>query len=138
MFTHSFWTGRVWRTTISAHSPSARSFSSPSSLSISSLIIIVIFESVLSAQIRRACGLSLALTLSLPLHPPTLSRHGHPRRRTAVMVRPTDLHRVYIQTLLARRAMPAEVALEMYKRAVSACMREFDGGGRCGMAAEAG
>jgi hypothetical protein len=41
------------------------------------------------------------------------------------MVVATDLHRVYIQMLLARRAMPAEVALEMYKRAVSAVMREY-------------
>ncbi|EIW66484.1 hypothetical protein M231_03019 [Tremella mesenterica] len=34
---------------------------------------------------------------------------------------PTDLHRVYIQCLLSRRAMTEDVALEMYKRAISAC-----------------
>ncbi|KAL1411922.1 hypothetical protein Q8F55_002908 [Vanrija albida] len=33
---------------------------------------------------------------------------------------PTDLHRVYIQSLLSRRAMTEDVALEMYKRAVGA------------------
>ncbi|KAL7420136.1 hypothetical protein Q5752_005102 [Cryptotrichosporon argae] len=37
----------------------------------------------------------------------------------------TDLHRVYIQTLLARRAMPEPLALEMYKRAVRA-VSEYD------------
>ncbi|WOO80477.1 Non-structural maintenance of chromosome0s element 1 [Vanrija pseudolonga] len=33
---------------------------------------------------------------------------------------PTDLHRVYIQSLLSRRAMTEDVALEMYKRAIGA------------------
>lgn len=36
------------------------------------------------------------------------------------MVRFTDLHRVYLQALLSRRFIPENVALELYKRAVSA------------------
>ncbi|WVQ93631.1 hypothetical protein IAU59_000707 [Kwoniella sp. CBS 9459] len=40
--------------------------------------------------------------------------------------RPTDLHRLYIQTLLSRRAMRDEVALELYKRAVGACQAHDD------------
>ncbi|ORY29774.1 hypothetical protein BCR39DRAFT_530972 [Naematelia encephala] len=35
-------------------------------------------------------------------------------------LRPTDLHRVFIQSLLSRRALREEVALELYRRAVSA------------------
>ncbi|WVF65998.1 hypothetical protein IAT40_000736 [Kwoniella sp. CBS 6097] len=40
--------------------------------------------------------------------------------------RPTDLHRLYIQSLLSRRAMRDEVALELYKRAVGACQAHDD------------
>ncbi len=36
-------------------------------------------------------------------------------------VRPSLLHRVYIQSLLSRRAMREDLALEMYKRAVGVC-----------------
>lgn len=36
------------------------------------------------------------------------------------MVRFTDLHRVYLQTLLSRRFISETVALELYKRAVGA------------------
>lgn len=39
------------------------------------------------------------------------------------MVVPTDLHRIYTQTLLARRVMRQEVALELYARAVEICKR---------------
>lgn len=39
-------------------------------------------------------------------------------------IRPTNLHRVYLQSLLSRRAMPEEVALELYKRAIAACRSE--------------
>ena len=35
------------------------------------------------------------------------------------MVKSTDLHRVFIQTLLSRRFMREETALELYKRAVN-------------------
>jgi hypothetical protein len=35
------------------------------------------------------------------------------------MVRPTDLHKVFMQTLLTRRFMREEAALELYKRAVN-------------------
>lgn len=37
---------------------------------------------------------------------------------------PTDLHRVYIQSLLSRRAMTEDVALELYKRAIGAVISE--------------
>ncbi|OCF36316.1 hypothetical protein I316_02191 [Kwoniella heveanensis BCC8398] len=40
--------------------------------------------------------------------------------------RPTDLHRLYIQSLLSRRAMRDEVALELYRRAVGACQSHDD------------
>jgi hypothetical protein len=35
-------------------------------------------------------------------------------------VRGSDLHRVYIQSLMSRRAMRENVAMEMYKRAIGA------------------
>lgn len=35
--------------------------------------------------------------------------------------RPTDLHRVFAQSILSRRVVPEDVLLELYKRAVSAC-----------------
>ncbi|GFZ42412.1 hypothetical protein JCM24511_00127 [Saitozyma sp. JCM 24511] len=41
-------------------------------------------------------------------------------------IRPTNLHRVYLQSLLSRRAMPEEVALELYKRAIAACRKIDD------------
>ncbi|WRT63937.1 uncharacterized protein IL334_000864 [Kwoniella shivajii] len=41
-------------------------------------------------------------------------------------IAPTDLHRVFIQSMLSRRAMRDDVTLEMYKRAVGAC-QENDG-----------
>lgn len=40
------------------------------------------------------------------------------------MVRFTDLHRVYLQALLSRRFISETVALELYKRAVSAVRGE--------------
>jgi hypothetical protein len=39
--------------------------------------------------------------------------------------RPTDLHRVYIQSILARRWMKEDLALEMYKRAIGAVQGMF-------------
>lgn len=37
-----------------------------------------------------------------------------------MVTRPTDLHRVFIQTMLARRFARDEVGLELYRRAVNA------------------
>jgi hypothetical protein len=42
----------------------------------------------------------------------------------AAGIRPADLHRVYIQCLLARRYMREDLALEMYKRAIGAVRSE--------------
>lgn len=39
-------------------------------------------------------------------------------------IRPSDLHRVYIQSFIARRVMRDDLALEMYKRAVGAVRSE--------------
>jgi hypothetical protein len=36
------------------------------------------------------------------------------------MVQANDLHRVFIQSLLSRRAMGEETAVELYRRAVAA------------------
>ncbi|WWD09182.1 hypothetical protein V865_007304 [Kwoniella europaea PYCC6329] len=41
-------------------------------------------------------------------------------------VRPTNLHRLFIQSMLSRRAIKEDVALEMYKRAVGACQANDD------------
>jgi len=41
-------------------------------------------------------------------------------------VRPTDLHRVFIQTMLARRFARDEVGLELYRRAVNAVRGALD------------
>ena len=38
-----------------------------------------------------------------------------------VNTRTSILHKVYLQSLLSRRAMTEDVALEMYKRAVKVC-----------------
>ncbi|WVQ78933.1 hypothetical protein IAT38_001025 [Cryptococcus sp. DSM 104549] len=40
-------------------------------------------------------------------------------------VRPTNLHRVFIQSMLSRRIVTVSIALELYKRAIAAC-REYD------------
>lgn len=50
------------------------------------------------------------------------SEHKNHSNRSHIskMVRFTDLHRVYLQALLSRRFMPENVALQLYKRAVSA------------------
>lgn len=40
-------------------------------------------------------------------------------------VRATDLHRVFLQSLLSRRVETEHVMVELYKRAVSACQGEF-------------
>ncbi|WVW82064.1 hypothetical protein I302_104069 [Kwoniella bestiolae CBS 10118] len=41
-------------------------------------------------------------------------------------VRSTNLHRLFIQSMLSRRAIKEDVALEMYKRAVGACQAHDD------------
>lgn len=43
----------------------------------------------------------------------------HPSIHSVIMVQSTDLHRVFIQSFLSRRFMREEIALELYKRAVS-------------------
>lgn len=43
-------------------------------------------------------------------------------------VRPTLLHQVFNQSLLSRRAMPSDVALELYKRALGVVKGESRGG----------
>lgn len=48
-----------------------------------------------------------------------MAANGHPALRA------TDLHRIYIQSLLSRRAMTEDVAIEMYRRAVSAVLCEY-------------
>lgn len=40
------------------------------------------------------------------------------------MVQPTDLHRVFLQSLLSRRAMTDDTALVMLKRSLGAIPRE--------------
>jgi hypothetical protein len=40
---------------------------------------------------------------------------------TQLNFRPTDLHRVFMQSLLSRRVAPEDVMLELYKRSISAC-----------------
>ena len=42
-----------------------------------------------------------------------------------VVSRPTDLHKVFIQTMLSRRVVRDEIGLELYKRAVSAVKCTF-------------
>lgn len=41
------------------------------------------------------------------------------------MVQPTDLHRVFLQSLLSRRAMTDDTALVMLKRSLGAIRREL-------------
>ncbi|KAI9632787.1 uncharacterized protein MKK02DRAFT_41099 [Dioszegia hungarica] len=45
----------------------------------------------------------------------------NPTQATQGTIRPTDLHRVFLQSVLSRRVMPEEIMVQLYLRAISAC-----------------
>ena len=46
---------------------------------------------------------------------------SHIFETSSLLMAPNDLHRIYVQCLLGRRAMKTEVAIEMYNRAIQIC-----------------
>lgn len=75
---------------------------------------------------------SLSLSSSSSSPSPSTTTTNNKMNREHVP-RATDLHRVYIQSLLSRRAMTEDVALEMYKRAIGAVLStltDMGGSGR--------